>query len=130
MIWPLIPAALGRFSRSISPRGWYALAALVGLLVLLAYCTTQARQDERAKAQREHAEAYARALERETAAKENAARERVTDFQNNTTLAKERADATAAIPDTRPSDLRIARGCQRLREQGLRTADLPFSCRP
>lgn len=129
MIWSLIPAALGRFARSISPRGWYALAALVGLLVLLAYCTTQARQAERAKAQRKQDEAYARQLEREAKADEKAATRRVEDLATTIDREKERQDATAQIPDTRPSDRRIARACVQLRQQGTAARDLPAACR-
>lgn len=125
MIWALIPAALGRFTRSISPRGWYALAAVVGLLVLLAYCTTQARQDERAKAERQHAEAYARQLERQASANDKASARRLDDLTTNIDLTKERDDDARSQPDGVPDDRELRRRCRQLRDAGSR----PAACR-
>lgn len=124
----LIPTA-GRLLRKVTPQAWLIVVTLAGVVLMLGYCTTQARQDERRRAEADRAEAYARRLEREAAADEKASITRMDDFQTTIDREKERTDATAQIPDTRPSDRRIARACVQLRQQGTAERNLPSACR-
>lgn len=118
-----------RVMRIITPKAWAVLAALGLILILLAYCTSQARQDERAQAKKREVEAYAAQIAREAEADETASSERLEDFRATTDSEKERTDATASIPDSRPSDRRVARACVQLRQQGTARRDLPPACR-
>lgn len=74
-------------------------------------------------------EANTRVLVIDGTAKETAADERLTDTTTINDRKEERANATATLPDTRPSDRRVRRGCVQLRQQGTRDADLPLACR-
>lgn len=117
-----------RLFRRVTPQAWLIVTMLAGVVILLAYCTSQARQDERQHAETQRVEAYVRAQEIAAKAAEKASSERLTDFQINTEREKERQDATASIPDTRPSDRRVARACVQLRQQGTPKRDLPAAC--
>jgi hypothetical protein len=74
--------------------------------------------------------ANAQARATDTAARDRAADQRLTDLKINNRLEKERTDAVSSIPDARPTAGRVALACHRLREQGTRDADLPAECRP
>lgn len=97
----------------------FCLCVVVGV----ALCTRGAKEDAR------RAEANVGVVTRDSAAKEKAADERLSDTLTINTREKERTDATASLPDARPSDRRFARGCVQLRQQGTRDADLPPGCR-
>ncbi|TFW14351.1 hypothetical protein EGY25_03910 [Brevundimonas intermedia] len=94
---------------------------IVAVVVLLNTCAP--RSDVR------RVEANTRILVNDGTAKEAAAEERLTDTTTINYREKERANATATLPNTRPSDRRVRRGCVILRQQGAREADLPVACR-
>lgn len=98
----------------------FCLCVVVGV----ALCTRGAKEDVR------RAEANVGTVTRDSAAKEKAADERLSETLAINTREKERSDATASLPDARPSDRRLARACVQLRQQGTRDAALPASCRP
>lgn len=97
----------------------FCLCVVVGVAV----CTRDARDDLR------RAEANTGAVTRDSAAKEKAADERLSDTLTINAREKERSDATASLPDARPSARRLARACVQLRQQGTRDAALPAICR-
>ena len=114
--------------RTLTAPAWGVIALLLALLVLLSWCSWDSQRDaRRAQADRR---ADVATLERDRAARDAAAEARVTDTQTAASREKERADATAALPDNRPSERRLARACVQLRQQGARDADLPAVCRP
>lgn len=94
---------------------------IVAVVVLLNTCAP--RSEVR------RVEANTRVLVIDGTAKETAAEERLTDTTTINDRKEERANATATLPDTRPSDRRVRRGCVILRQQGTRDADLPVACR-
>lgn len=116
------------FFRTLTAPAWGVIALLGALLALLAWCSWDGQRGRRA------AEAARRTdigtLQRDQVARDNAADARLTDTQTASSREKERADATANLPDNRPSARRLARACVQLRQQGTRDADLPAICRP
>lgn len=111
--------------------GWglspaFAIAFVLGVLIVAAVValnTCAPRSEVR------RVEANTRVLVIDGIAKETAAEERLTDTTTINDREKERANATATLPDTRPSDRRVRRGCIILRQQGTREGDLPVACR-
>lgn len=111
--------------------GWgvsplFAIAFVLGVLivavvVLLNTCAPRSEV--------KRVEANTRVLVIDGTAKEASAEERLTDTTTINDRKEERANATATLPDTRPSDRRVRRGCVILRQQGTRDADLPVQCR-
>jgi Flp pilus assembly protein TadB len=114
-----------RVTRFITPKAWAILAALGLVLILLAYCTTQARQDERAEAKQREVAAYAKQLARAAEANDAAATQRVDDYQTTTQATKERDDDARSQPDGAPDDRELRRRCRQLREAGAQ----PAACR-
>jgi hypothetical protein len=88
------------------------------VLAVLTMCT--ARQD----AARERANT--KAVSTNSRVIERSAEDRLTSTLNSNAREKERSDATASLPDARPSDRRLARACVQLRQQG---SQLPPVCR-
>ncbi|HAD84485.1 MAG TPA: hypothetical protein DCG71_06530 [Brevundimonas sp.] len=118
------------FLRAIGPASWAVIALCVLLLFVMGWCAATAPGRERAKQDRAVEAANAKARSTDTAARDRAADQRLTDLKINNRLEKERTDAVSSIPDARPSAGRVALACHRLREQGTRDADLPAECRP
>jgi hypothetical protein len=94
---------------------------IVAVVVLLNTCAPRSEV--------KRVEANTRVLVIDGAAKETAAEERLTDTTAINDRKEERANATATLPDTRPSDRRFRRGCVQLRQQGTPDANLPVACR-
>ncbi|WP_341020854.1 hypothetical protein [Brevundimonas diminuta] len=116
--------------RTLTAGGWAAVAVcMLAVVVLIGWAAT-APSRERAKQDRAVAAANAQVRANDTAARESAADQRLTDLKINNRLEKERTDAVASISDARPTAGRVALACHRLREQGTRDADLPAECRP
>lgn len=115
------------FFRTLTAPAWGVLALLLALIILLSWCSWDGQRDRR------QAEADRRVdvstLERDRDARDQAADQRLEDTVSIAQREKERADATATLPDNRPSDRRLARACVQLRQQGTREADLPAVCR-
>ena len=114
--------------RSLTAPAWAVIALLAALLVLLAWCSWDGQRAAR-KTEADRRTDVA-TLERDRDARDAAADARLTDTQTAASREKERADATAALPDSLPSVRRVARACVQLRQQGTREADLPAVCRP
>lgn len=117
-------------SAHVIAAGWAFVAVCVLMLLTLGWCVATAPSLERAKQDRAIEAANAQARATDTAARERAADQRLTDLKINNRLEKERTDAVSSIPDARPTAGRVALACHRLREQGTRDADLPAECRP
>ncbi|WP_292051616.1 hypothetical protein [Brevundimonas sp. UBA5866] len=115
-------------ARSINALGWAVIAAAVCLLLLLGTCSYHSKRE--ADQARRDAEARARALEKNRKASERADVERMSDVVIIYNREKELTDAVSSLPDAAPGPRRLALACERLRQQGLRDADLPASCRP
>ena len=121
-------ATVRRVARKVPASLWYGAVALAGVLVLLAYCSSDARRDERDKIEREQTQAYVQDLQTDGKAKERAAGERLSDLTINNDREKALTNAVQNLPDARPSDRRVAINCERLRAQGRDPADIP-ACR-
>jgi hypothetical protein len=108
-----------------------ARVAGVALLLLAAFalgrCDGARREAARQEAVR--ATAVVEAMGRNAAAHAQASDARSADSAAFVRHKKELIDAIQAIPDTHPDPVRVALGCQRLRAQGRRDADLPAVCR-
>lgn len=109
----------------LTPAGWAAVAVLILFLAFGAWCAAGAAEGER---DRQATEA-ARIERKGSTGRETAAGERAIDTTTINARERERHDATASLPDTRPSDRRIARACVQLRQQGTAERDLPVICR-
>ena len=105
---------------------WLAVAALIPSAFLLGQCDGAAKQKQIDAAIVLKAQEFAR--KRDAEAKAKAAQERVADTAETAKLEKDLADADQGLPDTRPSDSRLALNCQRLRNQGADLARVP-ACR-
>lgn len=116
------------FIRTLTAPAWAVLGLLLALIVLLSWCSWDGQRDRR-KAEAERRTDIT-TLERDRDARDQAADQRLEDVTSINQREKERADATATLPDNRPSDRRLARACVQLRQQGTREADLPAVCRP
>lgn len=111
--------------------GWGVTPALVvafvlGVVIVAAVVVLNTRAP---RSEVRRVEANTRVLVIDGTAKETAADQRLNDTITINDREKERANATATLPDTRPSDRRVRRGCVILRQQGTRDADLPVTCR-
>lgn len=118
------------FLRAIGPASWAVIAVCVLLILSLAWCAATAPVRERTKLDASAAAANAKAQATDLKARDLGADERLSDLKANTQLEKDLTHAVSTLPDARPSDRRVALGCQRLRNQGTRPADLPPVCRP
>ena len=112
--------------RTFTLTGWLLIAVAVLALLTLGYCTYDANSD--ARAARERAQANVETYRAETAARDGAASERLSDAQSNADLERSLTHATAHLPDAVPSDRRIALHCERMRQAGTDTAAVP-TCR-
>ena len=111
--------------------GWgvsplFAVAFVLGVLIVAAVVVLNTCAP---RSEVKRVEANTRVLVIDGTAKEAAAEERLNDTTTINDRKEERANATATLPDTRPSDRRVRRGCVILRQQGTRDADLPVQCR-
>jgi hypothetical protein len=113
--------------RDLSWAGWAVVGILIALIVLLAWCSYDGRRGEREAEEARRVDVGT--LQRDQAARDKAADARLSDTQSAASREKERADATATLPDAAPSPRRVARACVQLRQQGTRDADLPAACR-
>lgn len=113
------------FSAFVAAWGRTILIAIAvgALCFMLGRCDGRRVERNANDAARERANVAA--LERESKAAEQAAGERVRDAVETAQLKKELADVVATIPDSVPSDIAVARGCDRLRRQGTDTSNLP-----
>lgn len=102
------------------------LVTVAGGAFLLGQC--DGRSTERARNDAARAAANEALLKAQNAAQEQAAIERLTDAQTITEKQEELLDAIAEVPDEKPDAVRVALGCQRLRNQGVDTSGLP-ECR-
>jgi hypothetical protein len=118
-------AFLRRVPKMLSPQSWAVVGALVAFLLFGAYCAHRAAEGERAAQASRQAELDRKA----SAARETAADERLNDTLTTEARERERHDATASLPDTRPSARRIARACVQLRQQRTPERELPVVCR-
>lgn len=75
------------------------------------------------------AAANAKAAARNDAAKDAASTERRADDQRISEAQKGYDDAISKAPAGAPGPATVALGCERLRRQGTRAADLPAACR-
>jgi|GEM_PF-1261960 len=105
-----------------------ASLAVAGLCLPLGYCTGFKSASARYAAER--ALANAKALELDAHASDQAAAERVADAITITAHEEELLDAISTVPDDAPDRVRVALGCQRLRQAGTGETDLPAICRP
>lgn len=106
------------------------LSAVVagGLCLPLGYC--EGRKSEKARCEASRALANTKALELDAHAGAAAAEDRVKDALAVHEKEEGLLDAIATVDDTQPDRVRVALGCQRLRQQGTSEADLPGICRP
>jgi len=105
-----------------------AVLAVSGPLLLLGHCTG-ARSEKRA-CDAGRALATVKVERVDAAAKDAAAGERVADALVIQSNEQELIDAIEVIPDDKPDAVRVALGCERLRQAGTREAALPLVCRP
>ena len=115
--------------RDYLQRTWQTLAVSAALiLAALTLGYAKGSSAARAKADAERAAANVVAITTARNADEVAAVERV---DAALTIAKQKEDLTDAIastPDTAPDAVRVALGCERLRQAGTLDADLPAVC--
>jgi uncharacterized protein HemX len=109
-----------------------ALAAILGLagLALALFIGWQVAvlvgaHRERGRQQAVEAVAMAKAVQRDSAAKEAAAAQRRTDDAAVASQTKELSDALASLPDRVPDGRRLALACARLRQQGVDVSGVP-----
>jgi hypothetical protein len=107
--------------------GIIAYAALLWAVFALGQCDGKRTEAVRQEALR--AKAVVEAIGKNAAAQEKAAEERATDKEVIDQKQEDLLDAIKTVPDTQPDAVRVALGCQRLRAQGSRDADLPAVCR-
>lgn len=113
---------------SLEVPGRIAGAALLLLATFaLGRCDGARREAMRQEAAR--ATAVVEAMGRNAGAHTDAAAARAADTAAIVQQKKELIDAIQSIPDTHPDPVRVALGCQRLRAQGGRDANLPAVCR-
>lgn len=105
--------------------------ALLSALVWWLWGRGEGLKDERdqARAELSQAKAELSLLRTDAELKEIAADERSADEKAVAHTQKELIDAIQAIPDTRPDAVRVAVGCERLRQAGYIDAHLPAACR-
>lgn len=105
-----------------------AVLATAALCLPLGYC--EGKSAERARNEAARALANVKALETDAQATEAASADRVADALEVSEQEEVLLDAISEVPDTRPDPVRVKLGCQRLRDQGTASADLPAVCRP
>lgn len=107
-----------------------AVALLVAVLWVKGQRDDARRERDAARTELSQAKADLALMRTDAAAKERAAVERGTDTAAVAAQTKELTDAIKTVPDTAPDAVRVALGCQRLRQAGRTPdADLPAVCR-
>lgn len=102
--------------------------AVAGLCLPLGFCA--GHRTASAKYEAARVLASAKAIEIDAHSKETASAERVQDVLAISKKEEELIDAIQSVPDTAPDRVRVALGCQRLRQAGTSEAALPVVCRP
>ena len=115
----MLSAALG-FARSHA-RLLAFLCALAAVAVVVAMIFNAGGERER---DRQDAQA-GRVATKDAGIKEGLAEQRQADLAKAADTEKGLTDATADLPDTRPSDRRLRFNCERLRRQGADLARVP-----
>ena len=105
--------------------------ALLGALMWWLWGRGEGFKEERDEARSElnQAKAELALLRTDAELKEIAASERSADEKAVAQTEKELIDVIQSIPDTSPDAVRVAVGCERLRQSGYIDAHLPAACR-
>jgi len=103
------------------------MVAVASLCLVLGFCKGDDYRDSKWKAKIALAEV--KDLTTTNIANEAASTDRVTDALRITKQEEELIDAISEIPDSAPSDVRVAAGCQRLLNNGYSVEQLPAICR-
>ena len=101
--------------------------AVAGLCLPIGFCA--GRQAERSANDAARALANVEAMETAEQAGDAAAEDRVNDALIAERMKQELINAISEVSDSQPDAVRVALGCERLRKQGTREADLPEVCR-
>lgn len=112
--------------RALSPKQWLITAVVVMLVFLAAGWWCSDRRADRVV--RDEANRQAELQKGARAADNNAADARLQDERTIDRQTESLNDAVRDLPDARPSERRIARNCQRMRNAGI--TDLPAECGP
>ena len=110
---------------------WRGLGGLLlGMLIAFPLGTCSGAADMKDKMQAEARAQAAAQAQRNAAAIEAAAQQRVQDILANQSAAEERIDAIRSRPDEAANGPQLALACARLRQQGTAESKLPRACRP
>jgi hypothetical protein len=110
-----------------SPQQIVTMVALCGLCLSLGFCKGDDYRNAKWKAK--VAVADVREAEGTIVANGVASEERVDDALRIRKNEEDLIDAIADIPDSKPSVVRVAAGCERLRQNGYTDQQLPSVCR-
>lgn len=123
----MIPLAVMVFAKS-----WWKAGAglLIGAALIFPVGQCSGAQNERTRAEAAQLRANARATEQNAKATEAAGGERLTDRVAVSALQQDLEHADDQTVDSGPSAARLALNCKRLRNQGVREADLAARCGP
>lgn len=113
------------FLRALTPMSIAVIAILIFTALALGYCAVTGPGREARKVDAAVAMANSKTQATDTAAREAAADERLADALSTANTKQELTDAVSKLPDARPSDRRIALACERLRQQGTDTTNVP-----
>lgn len=121
----------GKFFASVTNRILVGVSIALVILVVTLALTVKSVNRKNADLRTENGALTAQldAANRNFAAHEKAAGERVADTVAIAKAQKELNDAIEAVPDTVPDAVAVAVGCRELRGAGYLDADLPAACR-
>jgi predicted lipid-binding transport protein (Tim44 family) len=124
----LIPAVMGWFRTN--PRNVWLIAGLIGAVAFLAFVYARGRSDQAQREDARQAVAEAAAIASDTKADTKATAAQVEAAQVLAEKEGKLIDAVAEVPDTVPDAAAVRLGCERLRQAGISTADLPACATP
>lgn len=120
----MIPAIVLNWFRT-NPRNIWLIVGLVAVIGVLGFVYLKGRGDYAKQERARDAIAAAEALKSNDRANAKADQQAQVDALNRVNAEKELTNAVADIPDTVPDPVAVQLGCQRLRQAGVSTADLP-----
>ena len=108
-----------------NPRNVWLIATLIGVIALVLFIYFKGRGDEAEKNEAARAVAVAEAIERDGVADGKATQTEIAAAQESADLKERLIDEVAKAPDDVPDESSVRYGCEQLRQQGVRTSDLP-----
>jgi hypothetical protein len=117
--------AAARLWFATNPKNVWLIAGLIAVIAVLAFTYAKGMGDNARQERARDAMAEAAAIKSDTVADTKATDQQKRDAEVRAEKEKDLADAIAPIIDSVPDAAAVALGCERLRQAGVSTSDIP-----